>query len=193
MQTDPEQTPIDHAIQDNTEYMPRSPKDGQSQGSTVDATDTRGGMTHDRPVNKLAVSEAAKLLRVTQSAERKRIQRGIIPWDKHDEGRIYVYVDPSEVGLGIQEDKPEDISTGQPQDELLEAYRDQIEFLRRELERKDTLLMSLMQRIPELESLPESRYSLETASATEETLGDTERTWEPIQRRSWLYRFFFAP
>jgi hypothetical protein len=82
MQTDPEQTPIDHAIQDNTEDIPSSPKAGQSPGSTVDATDTRGEMTHDRPVNKLAASEAAKLLRVTQSAVRKRIQRGTIPWDK---------------------------------------------------------------------------------------------------------------
>lgn len=38
--------------------------------------------------------------------------------------------------------------------ELLEAMRDQVEFLRRESERKDAIIMSLTQRVPELEAAP---------------------------------------
>lgn len=41
--------------------------------------------------------------------------------------------------------------------EVLKAYKEQVEFLRQELERKETLLMFLTQRIPELEVHSESR------------------------------------
>ena len=65
-------------------------------------------------------------------------------------------------GTGMS--KSREASQGQSRDELLEVYRDQVEFLRRELERKDTLLMSLMQRVPELEAAPEPRYAPEAAA-----------------------------
>jgi hypothetical protein len=58
-----------------------------------------GNGIHNRPVDRVTVLEAAELLRVTESAVRKRIQRGTIPWDKDVEGRIYVYVDSSETSL----------------------------------------------------------------------------------------------
>jgi predicted transcriptional regulator len=152
-----------------------------------------GSESRDRPVDRLSVPEAAELLGVTQSAVRKRVQRGTIPWDKDSEGRIYVYVDLSETSHETGRDKARDAITGQSRDELLEAYRDQIDFLRRELERKDTLLMSLMQRVPELEPAPEPR---EAAAAPPDgtTKGDSStEPPEPAQRRSWLSRFFFGP
>ena len=144
----------------------------------------------DSPVDRITVPEAADLLGVTQSAVRKRIQRGTIPWDKDEEGRIFVYVDPSEVGPETGEDTSRDTVAGQSQDELLEVYREQVDFLRRELERKDTIIMSLTQRIPELERAQEPRDPPETA--TEETAKGSEAS-EKEQRRSWLYRFFFGP
>src|SRR5215216_3908898 len=52
---------------------------------------------------------------------------------------------------------PADRVTGQSYDEVLKAYKEQVEFLRQELERKETLLMFLTQRIPELEVHSESR------------------------------------
>jgi hypothetical protein len=148
----------------------------------------------DRHVDRVSVPEAAELLRVTQSAVRKRIQRGTIPCDKDSEGRIYVYVDLSESSPETVRDKPRDAAAGQSRYELLEAYRDQVEFLRRELERKDTLLMSLMQRVPELEPASEPRDAPETASPRSDR-GTTapEGSQEPVERRSWLYRFFFGP
>ena len=136
------------------------------------------------PVDRMTVPEAAELLAVTQSAVRKRIQRGTIPWDKDGEGRIYVYVDPSETSPEPKEDKS--------RDELLEAYREQVDFLRRELERKDTIIMSLTQRIPELEPVSEPQDGPETPSTVSGN-GEQPPPSGFAQRRSWLYRFFFGP
>ncbi|MDX6381619.1 MAG: hypothetical protein QOI57_2643 [Rubrobacteraceae bacterium] len=146
-----------------------------------------GNGRHDRTMDRVTVPDAANLLGVSQSAVRKRIQRGTIPWDKDDEGRIYVYVDPSEPSLEAEDDKSQDTSLGQSRDELLEVYREQVEFLRRELERKDTIIMSLTQRIPELEAAPEPRGD------ASETSGDGAGSKESKQQRSWLYKFFFGP
>jgi excisionase family DNA binding protein len=146
--------------------------------------------SHVHPVDRLTVPEAADLLGVSQSAVRKRIQRGTIPWDKDNEGRIYVYVDFTESGLGTEDDKSRDKSSGQSREELLEVYREQVEFLRRELERKDTIIMSLAQRIPKLEAAPEPREANEKISKAS---GKDEVPPESERRRSWLYRFFFGP
>lgn len=149
-----------------------------------------GNGRRDRPVDRMTVPEAAELLEVSQSAVRKRIQRGTIPWDKDGEGRIYVYVDPSETGPGTGEDKSRDSEAGRSRDELLEAYKEQVDFLRRELERKDTIIMSLTQRIPELEPVSEPQNGPERGSAGP---GDGETPPEAVRPRSWLYRFFFGP
>jgi excisionase family DNA binding protein len=149
-----------------------------------------GNGIRDRPVDRITVPEAAELLGVTQSAVRKRIQRGTIPWDKDTEGRTYVYVDLAETRLEIEEDRSQDASPGQSRDEVLEVYKEQVEFLHRELERKDAIIMSLTQRIPELEPLPESRHASETATE-ESDRGDVPP--EQQKRRSWLFRFFFGP
>lgn len=140
------------------------------------------------PVDRLTVPEAAELLGVTQSAVRKRVQRGTIPWDKDEEGRLYVYVDPSETSFQTEEDRSRETSSGRSRDELLEVYREQVEFLRRELERKDAIIVSLTQRLPELEAAPEPPIA--SGGALTQAANAPA---EPEQRRSWLYRFFFGP
>jgi hypothetical protein len=79
----------------------------------------------------------------------------------------------------------------------MEAYRDQVEFLRRELERKDTLLMSLMQRVPELEPAkgssseirePPVDPSAESGKGTPPLAPPAQQ--EPSQQRSWWRAFF---
>lgn len=156
-----------------------------------------GKESRDRPVNRVTVPEAAEMIGVTQSAIRKRVQRGTIPWDKDAEGWTYVYLDPSETHLGAGGERTRDRPAGQTRDELLEAYRDQVEFLRRELERKDTIIISLTQRIPELEAPSEPSGVPETASEVPysthapprpERLVSGEQ--EPPQRRSWRREFF---
>ena len=156
----------------------------------MDSRREENDASRDSHVDRVTVTEAAHLLGVTQSAVRKRIQRGTIPWDKDAEGRIFVYVTPSETGR----DENSVASLGQPRDELVAELRDQIEFLRGELDRKDTLLMSLMQRIPELEASAElqkaSGMALEGSDRGEAPPSDSQGS---SPRRSWLVRFFFGP
>ena len=163
-----------------------------SRDRSVDGKDMNGNASRDRPVDRVTVPEAAEMMGVTQSAIRKRVHRGTILWDKDHEGRIYVYVDPSEMSPETRGGKARDTSAGQSRDELLEAYRDQVEFLRRELERKDTLLMSLMQRVPELEPAQEPRESPASSSEEENKTPPPSKQQEPSEKRSWLHRFFFG-
>lgn len=136
-------------------------RDGPEDGVRM-----RPNGSRDRPVDRVTVPEAADLLGVTQSAVRKRIQRGTIPWDKDGEGRIFVYVDPTETSPGTVDDDSRHTPPGRSRDELLGAYRDQIDFLCGELQRKDTIIMSLTQRIPELEAAPEPRPEPRGSSET---------------------------
>ena len=166
-----------------------------SRDRSVDGTDMNGNASRDRPVYRVMVPEAAEMMGVTQSAIRKRVHRGTISWDKDGEGRIYVYVDPSEMSPETRGGKARDTSAGQSRDELLEAYRDQVEFLRRALERKDTLLMSLMQRVPELEPATDSSTEIRepplptSAEVGKGTTAPPEQQ-QPSQRRSWWRAFF---
>jgi hypothetical protein len=153
----------------------------------VDRPDTQRNGIRDSPVDRLTVPDAADLLGVTQSAVRKRIQRGTIAWDKDEEGRIFVYVDPSEVSPETGEDTSRDTAAGQSRDELLDVYREQVDFLRRELERKDAILMSLTQRIPELEPAQEPRETPVSASGER---GGTDVPPEQEKRSSWWHRVF---
>jgi hypothetical protein len=68
-----------------------------SRDRSVDGKGMNGNASRDRPVDRVTVPEAAEMMGVTQSAIRKQVHRGTIPWDKDHEGRIYVYVDLSEM------------------------------------------------------------------------------------------------
>lgn len=155
--------------------------------------DMNGSTSRDRPVDRVTVPEAAEMMGVTQSAVRKRVQRGTIAWDKDGEGRVYVYVDSSETSPETRGDKTQDAVTGQSRDELLEVYKDQVEFLRRELERKDTIIMSLAQRIPELEAVSEPSGARETASEepySTHAPPEGQGQHHPVERPSWWRKFF---
>ena len=100
-------------------------------------------------------------------------------------------VNPSDTSPEAGKDRARDTVTGQSCDEVLKAYKEQVEFLRQELERKETLLMFLTQRIPELEVHSESR------GPSEKPLEDTDKgnvvppgQQEASQRPAWWRRFF---
>jgi excisionase family DNA binding protein len=111
--------------------------------------------------DRVTVQEAAKRLGVKDDAIRKRIQRGTLEHDKDPDGRVYVYLDaPQDESYDGQSGaKTQTTSQDATQDaivvakdETISELRDQVDFLRRELERKDAILMSLTQRVPELEA-----------------------------------------
>jgi hypothetical protein len=78
------------------------------------------------------------------------------------------------------------------QAELVGELRDQIEWLRREVERKDTIIMQMAQRIPELEPASEPREAPERAAEGTSREDLPPKPAESSERRSWLYRFFFG-
>jgi excisionase family DNA binding protein len=154
----------------------------------------------DRPqdvLDKLTVAQAADRLGVTQDAVRKRIARGTIRHEKDYEGHIFVYLDTFEGESKTDQDNGQDVGSktvsDASQDKYTRSLEDQVDFLRRELERKDTIIMSLTQRIPELEASPEPREGHVTASEAADKSTPPPEQQEPSQRRSWLYRFFFGP
>ncbi len=97
-------------------------------------------------------------------------------------------MDPSETRSELGEDRSRDTPLGRSRDELLESYRDQIDFLRRELERKDTIIMSLTQRPPGLEAVPEPPEA--PVTAPEESTKDSLASQETSQKRPWWRAFF---
>jgi len=144
-------------------------------------------------MDRVTVVEAAARLGVKEQAIRKRIQRGTIAHDKDDDGRVYVYLDPEDGATGPS------IDTGM--DTLLQSLQDQIAYLRQEAEdwkeearRKDTIIMSLTQRLPELEAPAEPQAASDT-SGKGTSRGSTAplESQEPLRPHSWPHRFFFGP
>jgi excisionase family DNA binding protein len=169
-------------------------------GGTGRGQDGTGQTSGDRAT----VHEAANALGVSVDAIRKRIQRGTIPHERHEDGRVYVLLDKAST---MQDTASTRSSTVPDQDEderpvrygteeLVDSLQDQITFLRRELERKDAIMLRMAERIPELEASAgpqETRAKTETASEVADTGGNAAPVaGEPLERRSWLYRFFFG-
>ena len=152
-------------------------------------------------MDRVSVAEAAQRLGISQDAIYKRIKRGTIPWDKGEDDKTYVYLDDVDVstdGARQSTDRPFESSNYVSKDELLSEMRARVSFLEEELQRKDAILLSLTQRIPELEPAKDSssvpRDSSETT--TEEFPGthpptpETPATGQQERKRSWWRQFF---
>ncbi len=135
----------------------------------------------------LDVKQAAEELSISSDAVRKRLARGKLRSSKGDDGSVWVWLDSADDRR--DDDQPTGGTwAGHRLDELVEAkeealrdLRDQLEYMRRESERKDAIIMqmaqanaSLTQRIPELEAPGEERDGTEM----------------PSPRSSWWRRFF---
>jgi excisionase family DNA binding protein len=150
-------------------------------------------------LERLTVAEAAERLGVKEQAVRKRIARGTLHHTKDEDGRVYVYLDPPDTDAKAE---AEGKGTGGSTDTytLIRSLEDQVGYLRREVEdwkdesrRKDTIIMSLTQRIPELEAPPEARGAPETPAEGSEGANlrpGAEEAHEGSERRSWWRRWF---
>ena len=146
---------------------------------------------YKRRTDRVTVAEAAARLGVKEQAIRKRIQRGTLLHDKGDDGRVYVYLDTEDGATGA--------STDTGMSTLIQSLQEQIAYLRQEGEdwkeearRKDTIIMSLTQRIPELEVTTEPREA--SAAAMQSTANGDDMTSEGEEsserRSSWWRKFF---
>jgi excisionase family DNA binding protein len=149
----------------------------------------------DRPspdLDRLTVAQAASVLNISQDAVRKRIARGTIPHGRDASGRVHVYLSPSETVHKTDQDTVQDEAAKTVQDTYIRSLEDQIAFLRRELERKDTILLNLTERIPQLEALQEASDAPETVEEAPERAEPPSATGEAQEgeRRPWWRRVF---
>ena len=149
----------------------------------------------DRPspdLDRLTVAQAADALSISQDAVRKRIARGTIPHDRDESGRVFVYLAPSETVHKTDQDAQQDTASKTVQDAYIRSLEDQIAFLRRELERKDRILLNLTERIPELEAPSEPRESPETVEEEPERAEPHSAAGEAQEgvQRPWWRRVF---
>ena len=100
----------------------------------------------DTAQDRVTIQEAAQRLGVKEDAVRKRIQRGSMRHEKTEDGRVYVWVDATYDRPETYRDKYRDTA----QDERIEDLREQVAYLRRQLDeerearrRADTILVQL--------------------------------------------------
>src|SRR5829696_7858358 len=160
--------------------------------SANDTTRDGGGQRLER----LSVAQAARALGLTESGVRKRVARGTLPHERDENGTVWVFVDPLQTVSGT----PLDNHTDEVRDTILDSLRDQVatlkdqvRYLQAEGERKDAILMTMAQRIPELEAAQEPRDGPLRASEEADNGKAPSKQQEPSQRRSWWHRFFFGP
>jgi hypothetical protein len=157
----------------------------------------------------LDVKQAAEVLGISSEGVRKRIKRGKLESEKDVDGKVYVWLDEDRTST-------DDDWTAGREDEsgMVEVLREQVELLRTELEdwksivaardreletraeelrRKDHIIMSLTQRIPELEPARESSSEQPESPVTaseEEGKGHVPPEPENAKSESWWRRIF---
>ena len=155
-------------------------------------------------VAKMTVEKAARSLGIKEESVRKRVRRGKIRSEKGPDGRLYVYVDGSDMVRDGNGDESQgqygDRSSDEPTDaarEVMEAKDETIRILQHQLEeerearrRADMIIAQLTQlnlaltaRVSRLKAPPtEPPDTDETAVAT------TEGVQLPSERSSWWRR-----
>jgi hypothetical protein len=169
----------------------------RSKWSSIPCVGERQDATQDR----VTIQEAARRLEIKEDAIRKRIQRGSMRHEKAEDGRVYVWVDAAQDTAQDTRQTSQDAYQDTTQDERLEDLREQIAYLRRQLDeerdarrRADMILAQLSQAtaeqartIRELEAPQEATEAAETVeneperaeprSSTEEGQESDQRPW----------------
>ena len=170
-------------------------------GRVQSASEELGGTKREtrRLGQRHTVKEAAEFLGTTIDAVRGRIRRGTLDSVRLD-GVVYVLLDATNREQHSNQSEPaggdaHQQTAGQSglaadQSELVGELRGQIDWLRREVERKDTIIMSLTQRIPELEAPRGPQGATEESSEVSNEGEAFPEQQEPARRRSWWRRFF---
>lgn len=138
--------------------------------------DQRANGQATRP--RLTVRQAAEYMGVSVEAVRGRIKRGTLEHEKAPDGTVYVLLDT---------DQPQPVG-GESNEQALLVIRleNEIEFLRQELERKDTILLRIAERIPKLPaSRPETARAYESFAERTRSRDIAADAQEPLQGPWW--------
>jgi hypothetical protein len=178
------------------------PPQGSDQAADY-AADYAGGL------DRVTVPEAAERLGISENALRKRVQRNTVQWDRDDDGRVFVYLPPA--GTDQADDQAgghaADQASGRPVApvELVESLQEQLGYLRGALETRDKelaemrrLLAGALERIPAIESPPDTLTNNAPSEPRESPVRSSEgqeRAAGPTndqgaQKASWWRRFF---
>ncbi len=165
------------------------------------------GEDRDTAQDRVTIQEAAHRLGVKEDAIRKRIQRGNMRHEKADDGRVYVWVDTTQDTAQDADRSSQDAYQDTTQDDRLEDLREQIAYLRRQLDeerearrRADVILGQLSQanaeqartiraiEAPASEEPSEAAKTVEEEPERAEPHSATIEAREGTQRRSWWRR-----
>jgi excisionase family DNA binding protein len=145
--------------------------------------------------DRVTVQEAARRLGVKDDAIRKRIQRGTMEHDKGQDGRVYVYLEPSSVAS--RDAQGGNAVHGATQDTSYDAFlvglQDQVSYLRSILQeerdarrRADTIIAqltqanaALAQRMPELEAPQTHEEAAQGATVDASKVHGQDATGDP--------------
>src|SRR5215211_2358020 len=139
------------------------------------------GEDQDTAQDRVTIQEAARRLGVKEDAIRKRIQRGSMRHEKAKDGRVYVWADVTQDATQDTERTSQDTYQDTSLDERVGDLREQVSYLRRQLDeerearrRADTIIAQLARAneeqartIGELEA-PASPEAPEAAETVEE-------------------------
>jgi hypothetical protein len=164
------------------------------------------GERQDATQDRVTIQEAARRLEIKEDAIRKRIQRGSMRHEKAEDGRVYVWVDAAQDTAQDTRQTSQDAYQDTTQDERLEDLREQIAYLRRQLDeerdarrRADMILAQLSQANAEqARTIRELEAPQEAADAAETVEEEPERA-EPhssagegqeSEQRPWWRKIF---
>lgn len=98
------------------------------------------------------MKQAAEVLGISSEGVRKRIKRGHLEAEKDPDGKVYVWLERGRT------DRTSDRTDGNGSEDVTEILRDQVDYLRQQLQvwqedarRKDHIIAALTERIPEIE------------------------------------------
>jgi hypothetical protein len=139
-----------------------------------------------RGVDRLTIQEAARTLRISEGAVRKRVTRGTLKHEKEQDGRIYVYLDTGDRrGVDVGQDEGVDLHNNA----LISQLRDEVAYLRDENRRKDEIIMQQAMTMRQLsaaqpqepteaaETVEEEPERAEPRSVTVESQESVQRPW----------------
>jgi len=153
-------------------------------------------------LERLTTAQAASRLGITEAGVRKRVQRGQMPHERDETGRLWVYLDARVTEGQKSRDRDRASRDSHAAEPLISQMQAQIDSLERQLEQANErdrenrrIIAALTSRIPELPaaSSTEPRESPEMADDEQQGRGPTPDAGGPqvgTERRSWWREFF---